>query len=186
MSLFNKSLKLDEWQKQIVLGSVLGSGDILPKNKSYYFRCRSHDVKWLEWKNDQLLEFASKTAFCLVKKIYYWRSIVHKEFSCLRDNLYIDNKRSPTMRVLNQLRDIAIGVWFYDKGKVEGTEASIRLSCGGEKIVQKYFSEVGMPCVLEGNVLKFTRQGTKKLLFVAIDKLPEFATDKILKNYEDR
>lgn len=170
--------------KQIILGSLLGNGYICHGRKNDYF-CMKHSMKNLQWlrtKAAELKELASQKPFYEYENSMTWRSSCNTFFTELRNKYYKDNEKCVTMEWLDQLRDLGIAVWFADCGSMVGRgnrNACLRTQIfkEGNKTIEQYFNEVGMPCSLNKSrksyIVVFTHEGTEKILSMIANCLPK-------------
>jgi hypothetical protein len=179
--------------RQIVLGTLLGNGYICKGRKNSYLCIRhsmSH-VGWLKSKSLELLPYASKTPWYQYQTTCTWRSHCSQDFNELRDLCYPDGKKQVSMKWLDQLRALAIAVWYGDSGCLTGRNkknACLRTqSFGfeGNKIIEQYFNEVGIPCHMNKSrkswVIVFTVPGTEILMSkIVAPYLPESRYFKVV------
>jgi hypothetical protein len=145
---------------------------------------------WLKTKSAELVEFASKKPFYEYKTTITWRSSCHPFFTELRNKLYQEDQKIVTMDWLDQLRDLAIAVWFGDSGCMTGRgqkNACLRTQSFGKEgnqIIERYFNEVGIPCAMnksrESFVIVFSVEGTKNLFRLIANSLPSPRLLKLL------
>ena len=91
---------------------------------------------------------------------------------------------------LDQLRDIGIAVWYGDSGALIGRKfrnACLRtqsFGLEGNKIIERYFNEVGIPCNLNKSrssyIVVFTVPGTETLIKMIAPCLPKNRYTKLL------
>lgn len=162
--------------RQIVLGTLLGNGYICKGRKNAYF-CMRHSaahLPWLQSKAAELNAYASSTPWYTYKTTHTWRSACSQEFNELRDLCYPGGVKTVTMPWLDQLRDIAIAVWYGDSGCLTGRghkNACLRTQSFGEdgnRVIERYFNEVGIPCSMNRSrkswVIVFSVPGTEILM----------------------
>jgi len=162
--------------RQIVLGTLLGNGYLCKGRKSSYF-CMRHSVSHMDWLNSKASElsaYESSTPWYQYKTTCTWRSFSDPVFGELRDLCYPSGKKEITMAWLDQLRSLAISVWYGDSGCLTGRNhknACLRTQSFGQegnKIIEQYFNEVGMSCSMNKSrkswVIVFTVPGTEVLM----------------------
>ena len=162
--------------RQIVLGTLLGNGYICKGRKNSYF-CMRHSVDhlpWLQSKAAELEVYGSKTPWYQYNTTCTWRSACSPLFNELREMCYPGGEKTVSMEWLNALRALAIAVWYGDSGCLTGRgkkNACLRTqSFGyeGNKVIEQYFNEVGMPCHMNKSrkswVTVFTVAGTETLM----------------------
>ncbi len=194
----NDFTKIDDDVKQIIYGGLLGSMFLCHGSKHDYVTIKhaSKHEEWLNIKAEALQGFASKKAFYQYKNTVSWRSVAHPYFSHLRTRFYDEDQKVITMDWLDQLRDLAISVWFGDAGHMTGRHqrnASLRTQPYGEKgneIIAKYFNEVGMQCSMNRQrhsyVIVFTVEGTRNLFKLIANSFPSPRLLKALPFFEKK
>lgn len=155
---------------------MLGSGYIRRHGKSYYMGfSESHDRNWFDYKAVELDFLAAPTPVVSCRGVLKWRSRSGDHWAPYWD-LFYEEGRTMTMSVLDQLRDIGLGIWFGDKGFWYSTR---RLGLRTSKFLSRdngvqYFNEVGLPCVERRKSIVFTPQGTEDFLVTVSHRLPAF------------
>jgi len=183
---------MDENQRQVVLGTILGNGYICQGSKNSYL-CMRHSIKhlsWLQSKAGELTKYGAATPFYISGTTCTWRSVSHPIFTELRKFCYPDGHKQVSMDWLNKLTAFAIAVWYGDSGTLMGRKqknACLRTqSYGleGNKIIEQFFNEVGIPCNLNKSrnsyVVVFTVPGTEALIRMIADRLPVNRYPKLL------
>lgn len=126
-----KRLTLSEYQKAVVIGIILGDGN-LSKNWSgtNYRLTVSHSIKqkdYLFWKYNVLKEWI------LTEPRYYekhqsitFRTISHPELTVLRNIFYRNNKKIIPENIKDFLENpMTIAVWFMDDGNIRKNSGKI-------------------------------------------------------------
>ncbi len=178
-----ESPKLTDWQRQIVLGTILGgSSVVVPKNgRNCFLFMRSKNTKWIKYKAEELKIASSQRPFTYEGAILRWHSVCFPIFNEFREMFYVDGKKTLSMPILDQLRDIGLAIWYGDAGKIKKDEVSLNTSKfgkSGTELVVKYFTEVGIKCDLIQQDSRYRvlmdKEGSKKFLMITLDCLPEF------------
>lgn len=185
---------MNDNQKQIILGTLLGNGYICKGRRNCYF-CIRHSARhnqWLQSKASELTDLASLTPLYQSGTTCTWRSACDPFFTELREFCYPDGKKQVSMEWLDQLRDIGIAVWYGDSGTLTGRKnrnASLRTQSYGEEgnqIIEQYFNEVGIPCHINKSrksfIIVFTVDGTEILIKMIGQCLPKNRYFKMLPN----
>lgn len=165
--------------RQIFLGSLLGNGYICRSSKNYYF-CMRHSLRHTDWLKTKALELRSYQSSLQINNIAAtWRSACNPVFNELHKLCYTTGKQV-TMTWLNQLRDLAIAIWYGDKGTLVGRNyknACLRTQAfglDGNKIIEQFFNEVGVPCHINKSrnsyIIVFTVVGTEILMSKLVAK----------------
>ncbi len=174
---------IDDDVKQIVHGGLMGSSflckggkdDILGMSQSTKY------ASWLRIKAAELQYFGTNPVHER-KNGFFWRSSPHPYFTYLRTKTYDEDQRIITMDWLDSFRDLAIAVWFGDKGGMAGrnrknaTLKTQHFGFHGSEIICQYFNEVGFPCSINKHkgtpLILFTVQGTKDLFKLIANAMP--------------
>lgn len=183
---------MNDNQKQVILGTLLGNGYICNGTKNCYL-CMRHSIKhlsWLQSKAQELEFYGSATPWYISGTTCTWRSVSHVAFTELRRFCYPNGQKEVCMEWLDQLRDIAIGVWYGDSGSLIGRKAKnacLRTQSFGKEgndIIARYFNEVGIPCNLNKSrgsyIVVFTVPGTEILIKMIAPCLPKNRYSKLL------
>lgn len=172
---------MTSWQQQIVTGTLLGSSSLIKPKKgtNYYLTIVDKNHKWVLYKAESLNYPSNiiKTGNRL-----RWRTRSLPEWHTFRENHYKDNKKIIKSEVLDTLRDIGLAIWFGDKGFWETKHrVGLRTACYGEqnKLIEKYFNEVGISCYVSHGRIIFTRKGTLVFLKTIANCLPSFMYSKL-------
>ncbi len=173
---------IDDNQLQILLGTLLGNGYICNGKKNPYF-CMRHSKKkynWLKTKAAVLTRYPA--GFYEHENTVTWRTPCNPYFITLHKFCYLEGKKTVTMQWLDSLQAIAIAVWFGDSGCFLGRgakNACLRtqsFGLEGNKIIEQFFNEVGIPCKINKSkksyVILFSVKGTEKLMALIERALP--------------
>jgi hypothetical protein len=138
------------------------------------------------YKAQELKEFSSQRPFTEEGNTLRWHSNCYPVFNEFRDMFYVDGKKTVSMDVLDQMRDIGLSIWFGDCGKVKGKCIWLNTHKFGEEgtsVVAKFFNEVGIKCSLATERKNFrvamTEVGTQRFLATIAHQLPEFMLNKL-------
>lgn len=167
-------------QQQLIFGTLLGNSKLIARDGFAQLVMKSNDCRWLELKCQELDELKGK-----YKKSYgnyYWYSNFNLDLYRIYNSFYHNGLKNITMDWLDQLRDIALAIWYGDCGALVGrtkTNACLRIQslCGAEDIIVRYFNEVNMPCsinwVRHKPTVVFTKQGTITLFKIIGPYIPD-------------
>lgn len=176
----SRAICLDEWEKQVIYGVLLGNAFIVdpPKGLHCYIVIRQskrQDINSFLYKTSELKAFARQSAIYSDNHDYRWTSISHQDFDAIRNFCYKDNKKHVTMDWLNVLKDVSLMIWYLDRGFYEDGKLGINTVNlkGFQKIIHQYFNEVGMPCHLEKSKIVFEEKGKKEFLRVIAHRVPK-------------
>ena len=123
--------RLTTSQMELVLGSMLGDGYLMPTTSGFCFRV-NHGLQqksYVDWKFKQLKNFV-RSSPRVSGKCYYFRTITHPEFSDLRNLFYSgDCKIVPIEFLLEFFSEFSLAVWMMDDGAAEGRQMRINTQC---------------------------------------------------------
>lgn len=185
---YYESPNLSDWQKQIVMGTILGGSSLVKpkKGRNCYLFMRSKNKEWLTYKSQELKRFSSQRPFTEEGNTLRWHSNCFPIFNEFRELFYKDDNKIVTMDILDQLRDIGLATWFGDCGKIKKTYAFLnthKFEESGSILIVKYFNEVGIESKIateRGNYrVAFTKAGSEKFIATIGDNLPEFMYKKL-------
>lgn len=164
---------IDEWEYQVILGSILGDAHLKKtyksnRNKALSFFDEIHCLqqeKYLLWKKDYAFsKFNTKIEYYPNKNRIRLRTEVSPIFKKLRDELYPNNKKNITKDILNRLQPLGIAVWYMDDGTLNlhagGCLATDGFTKEENEMIMNYFNEKGFYC----RVFK-AKSGTYRIMF---------------------
>lgn len=177
--------KITPWQRQIILGTVLGGSSIVkPKGgRNSYLSMRGKDAYWLEYKSQELKNLASPTPFLIENenKYFRWHSLCYPEFNEFHTSFYADGKKHVSMNIMNELRDIGLATWFLDGGKLEKNTIVFNTNVfreEGTNLIAQFFNEISIAAepVIKGKSFRVTikEQSVEKFFKVISHRVPEF------------
>lgn len=173
--------KITQAQKFLIIGTILGGSSIIKpqKGKNCYLSMRDKDIKWLNFKADQLKELSSQSPIT-IEKTNRWHSVCYPIFNEYRDIFYEKSKRKLKIESLNLLHDLSIAIWFGDSGKCRSNRAYFNTNIwrkeGTNKIVE-YFKSIEWDCEIfkERNNfrVRLSEESTKEMLNMCSSYLPK-------------
>lgn len=183
--------KITPWQRQIILGTVLGGSSIVkPKGgRNSYLSMRGKDAYWLEYKSQELKNLASPTPFLIENenKYFRWHSLCYPEFNEFHGLFYGDGKKKIDMEVLNELRDIGLAVWYIDGGKLDKGNIVFNTNVfreEGTRLISRYFNEISLDsdAIIKGKSFRVTikERAVDKFFKVISHRVPEFMMNKLV------
>jgi recombination protein RecA len=129
-----RKITLTSLQRDLVIGSMLGDGYLMPTTAGWCFRV-SHGQQqrqYVEWKFGIMSEFV-RTAPRECGGSYYFRTITHPEFSGLRKAFYAGTvKVLPADVLYQELTAFGLAVWFMDDGACDRKQLRINTQCFSE------------------------------------------------------
>lgn len=179
---------MTEWQRQIILGTILGGSSIVkPKRgKNSYLFMRSKDHAWVAYKAEELKGFSSQRPFTEEGNTLRWHSNCFPIFNSFRETFYGDGKKKIKMSILDIMKDIGLAVWYGDCGKIRKGRVYLnthKFGLESTKIAVKYFNEIGIPAdvAYERNNLRvtLTPEGSQRFLVTIAHRLPDFMHKKL-------
>ena len=107
------SPELTNWQRQIVLGTILGGSSIVKpsKGRNCYLFMRSRYRDWLAYKSHELNIFSSQRPFTEEGNTLRWHSNCYPVFNEFRDLFYVDGVKAVKMEILDTLKDTGLAIW---------------------------------------------------------------------------
>ena len=179
--MYKKSPPITDYQRQIISGTILGGSSIVkPKtSRNHYLSMRSRDSKWIDYKSQNLENLSAQNSFYFEENgTIRWHSASYPIFNDFYAKFYEKGKRKTRMEVLDELRDIALAIWFLDSGKIKNKQLTMYTSCHGEKgtkTINKYFNEVGFPSdILDVGKIRLTEFATMEFIKTVDIYIPEF------------
>lgn len=182
------SPELIDWQKQIVLGTILGGSSIVKpsKGRNCYLFMRSRHRDWLAYKSHELQLFSSQRPFTEEGNTLRWHSNCYPVFNEFRDLFYIEGVKTVNMEILNRLRDIGLAVWYGDCGKVKNKKVVLNTHKFGEdgtNMIVRYFNEVDIECTViterKNYRVQMTEEGSERFLMTIAHRLPDFMLSRL-------
>lgn len=177
-----------DWQKQIIMGTILGGSSVVKpgKGRNSYLFMRSKNREWLCYKAQELINFSSQRPFTQEGTTIRWHSNCFPLFNEYKEMFFKSGKKMPTMEILDQLKDIGLAIWYGDAGFVKANHAILntnKFGKEGSELIVKYFNEVGIEATLFENnsnyKVKMSEIGTDKLFYTIAHRLPEFMHIKL-------
>ncbi len=109
-------------QRDLVIGSLLGDGYLMPTTAGYCFRV-SHGTQqqdYVDWKF-RLISDLVRMAPRACGRSYYFRTVTHPEFSGLREAFYAPRARKgiPLSLLDQELTAFGLAIWFMDDGAAD-------------------------------------------------------------------
>lgn len=176
----SRAICLDEWEKQVIYGVLLGNAFIVdpPKGLHCYIvmrQSKKQDINSFLYKTSELKAFARQSAIYKDRNDYRWTSISHQDFDAVKSFCYKDNVKNVTMDWLNVLKDVSLMIWYLDRGFYKDGKLGLNIINLKESknIIHQYFNEVGMPCRLEKYKIIFEDKGKNEFLRVIAHRIPK-------------
>ena len=114
-----RSIPLNRVQRELVIGSLLGDGYLMPTTAGCCFRVGhgSQQADYVDWKFGLLSPYV-RTAPRVCGRSYYFRTVTHPDLSEFRRLFYVDasTKTVPFDLLERELTAFGLAVWFMDDG----------------------------------------------------------------------
>ena len=119
-------------QRDLVIGSLLGDGYLMPTTAGCCFRVTHghRQRQYVDWKFGIISDFV-RTAPRVSGRSYYFRTVTHPEFSGLRQAFYAPGaKKGIPLDLLNlEMTAFGLAIWFMDDGAADRNQ--LRLNTQG-------------------------------------------------------
>jgi len=117
-----RATPLTDLQRDLVIGSLLGDGYLMPTTAGWCFRV-SHGVQqssYVDWKFGIISDLV-RTAPRASGRSYYFRTVTHPDFSGIRDAFYAPGagKVVPLHLIERELTAFGLAIWFMDDGAAD-------------------------------------------------------------------
>jgi hypothetical protein len=182
--------EIDDWHKQIILGTVLGGSSLVKpkKGRNCYLFMRSANKDWLNYKAEELVSLSSQRPFTHEGNTLRWHSNCYPVFTEYYSQFYNSGEKLVKMEILDTLRDIGLAIWYGDCGKIKKGKVTLNTNKFGEEgtqIISRYFKEAGIGetfLVKERKYIRlaFSEAASEKFLMVLANRLPDFMHSKLL------
>ena len=181
-----RQIILNNKEKQIILGTLLGNSSIIKpkKSKNPHFQMResiNKVGKWILCKAHELKRMSRPRSFVEDDDSFRWNSVSSSCWQSFYELCYQDGKKNVSMEWLDQLQDHGIASWFMDKGELQRKMAFLRISrLNKESIdnIDDYFKIIGIPgqiCNHGGSkIIAFKDVNLLKFMKLISHRLPLF------------
>ena len=189
-----KKLNFSDIQKQIIIGSILGGCSLSkqPKGKNYYLSMRSKDLLWLRYKMEELYNCFETTEVSRQNVTYICNTQSSESFTEIYNVLYKDGKRHITTKLLDNLKDIGLAIWFIEgggwggRGRKNAYINTTLLSEGSSELIEDYFNSMSgircsINCARDRKKILFSVKGTEAILRIILPKFPPFMIQRMEK-----
>jgi LAGLIDADG DNA endonuclease family len=117
-----RTIPLTSLQRDLVIGSLLGDGYLMPTTAGWCFRV-GHGMQqrsYVDWKFGIISDLV-RTAPRASGRSYYFRTVTHPDFSGLRSAFYARGavKVVPLQLMEQELTAFGLAVWFMDDGAAD-------------------------------------------------------------------
>ena len=174
---------VSDWQRQVLLGTVLGGSSIKRINKNCHLSMRGSNKRWLDYKAQELEFMEAENPYTMDRENYYrWHSACSPYLNGLYDLFYEGGKKRLRPEVLDGLRDIGLAGWFLDAGKIARGRATVGVRSFGEdgaRVAGEYFGLLGMENEAGRTGVTLTGEATGKFLGIIGAEVPDFMSDRL-------
>lgn len=182
---------LNNVQKQVIIGSVLGDGYITYRWRTYWGQAalviRQYDMSYTVYKNRLLGNLVSghighqitirKDKNNRREDTYYFQSFTHPEITSFWHAFYSTGTKAVERHILEQIEPLGLAIWFMDDGCIQDTRKQnpyIKLSTNSftrieNELIQsvlknKFGIESRIHTTQKYHYLTLTVAGTKKFI----------------------
>lgn len=148
----NPFILLNQLQHDVLIGTLLGDGNVRKRWGLSYFRC-SHSEKqkgYLLWKYNLFKEFTKSDIHTSKRKnrlnMFDFQTLSNRIFNYYYSLFYKNGKKIITAEILNKLNPMSIAIWICDDGSYCNKQGNIILctncfSLEEHKLIKNYFKE---------------------------------------------
>ena len=118
---------LNESQRNLVVGSLLGDGYLVKTTRGYAFRVNHGPAQkdYVDWKYDILKNLVNSPPR-FAENCYYFRTVSHPFFDQLREQFYSGRKKVvPCELIEERLNAFVLTVWIMDDGSRDNRQLRI-------------------------------------------------------------
>lgn len=179
-----EAVTLSPWQHEIVRGCLFGSGSITRQGS--FLICERKQQEWLEYKAAELAS-ACNNQVKKYKNRWQWWTPINPLWEEMKKDHYHGSKKIIDPSVLDVRRDIALAIWFGDKGywptkrRVGLRTANYNLH--SNKRIETYFCSMNIECIIQQhnytNRIVFSQDGTERFLQMIAHLLPACRRHKL-------
>lgn len=195
----NPRTLLTDKQHDLIIGTVLGDGNIRQRDKNCSFRVghTKKQEKYLYWKYSLFREFTKLSPNWNIRKLndhiiktLEFSTFTHQIFNYYRRLFYKNDRKHVTREILNMLTPRSLAIWVCDDGCFEKRQGYIifctnSYSLEEHEIIKKYFEEIwGLSPTIgfrdkKYYYLRFKQDDTKKLIKIIKPYIPSSMKYKI-------
>ena len=125
-----ESLKLNNNQRQILVGLILGDGHLETQNKGKTFRLKVEHAlnqkEYVDWLYSQFKEWVLtppqiklQTVGGIVRQKYWFSTISTGSFRFYGQLFYVDHKKVVPKMIVKLVETLTLAVWFMDDGSLK-------------------------------------------------------------------
>ena len=186
----NPKILLSEEQHNVIIGILLGDGNLRKRGKNTLFRTEHSErqKEYLFWIHDLFSEFTFSKPTSYIHKNHKYASysvttFAHPMFNYYYNLFYKNGRKQVNEKILDQITPQSLAMWVSDDGSYCKSIKDLILctnsfSLEEHKLMQKYFLEKwGLHCSIrfrDGKYyyLSFYKKDTDKLIDLIKDHIP--------------
>ncbi len=134
-----KRLRFTPFEREIVIGCLLGDGTLSKSGKEYRLRVEHQAAhrEYVEWKYNQLQRFCvTASQFLQQHQSYRFGTVGHPELTRLRTLFYKDGRKILPDFIGEGLSSLALAILFMDDGGRINNTVSFALHCYSQSDVE--------------------------------------------------
>ena len=130
---YKKTLKLSEFQRQVLVGTLLGDGCLETRNRGRTYRLKiEHSIlqkDYVDWKYQVFKNFTlseprihKRGSYGSVRENYCFSTVSHGSLRFYGQQFYQNNKKVMPVMISKILTPLALAVWFMDDGSIKSKQ----------------------------------------------------------------
>ena len=127
---YKKTLKLSGYQKEVLIGTLLGDGHLESQNGGRTYRLKiEHSLsqrEYADWRHKVFKEWVltapqekEQVSQDILRKKYWFSTISHGAFRFYGQQFYLNGRKKLPALIHKWLSPIAMAVWFMDDGSIK-------------------------------------------------------------------
>ena len=130
---YKKTLKLSEFQRQVLIGTLLGDGCLETQNRGRTYRLKiEHSMTqkdYVDWKYKVFKNFTlseprihKRISYGLVRENYCFSTVSHGSLRFYGQQFYKNGKKMMPKIIYKMITPLALAVWFMDDGSIKSKQ----------------------------------------------------------------
>ncbi|MBI2676848.1 MAG: hypothetical protein HYX21_02805 [Candidatus Yanofskybacteria bacterium] len=130
---YKKTLKLSEFQRQVLVGTLLGDGCLETQNNGRTYRLKiEHSIAqkdYVVWKYQVFKNFIlseprihKRISYGLLRKNYCFSTVSHRSLRFYGQQFYKNGKKTMPKIISKIISPLALAVWFMDDGSIKSKQ----------------------------------------------------------------
>jgi recombination protein RecA len=169
-----RKLEFSAFQRQIILGTLLGDGYLMPTTRGHCLRVNhgASQQAYVEWKHSLLADYV-RTPPRSDGNARYFRTVTHPALNDYHALFYAGRRKIvPTEFLRRELGAVSLGVWFMDDGARDGNQVRLNTQSFEEREV---LALSGILADIFGVEARLNRDKGLPRLRVSAKSMPRFA-----------